>query len=62
MIYYIFFNRYYFGVGGGVRDLLYLVTLPSSPLISRTVRVFDDAKSNIREIIEIRRKNSYSIH
>lgn len=49
-------GRYYFGVGGGVRDFLHLISQPISPLTARVVRVFDDGQSNIREIVEVARK------
>jgi hypothetical protein len=48
--------RYYFGVGGGVKDFLHLISQPRSTLNAHVVRVFDDGQSNIREIVEVARK------
>lgn len=49
-------KRYYFGVGGGVSDFLHLISQPTSTLSASVVKVFDDARSNIREIVEVRRR------
>lgn len=45
-------KRYYFGVGGGTEALKELVERDES-LDFEVVRIIDDGKSNIREIIKV---------
>jgi hypothetical protein len=49
-------KKYYFGVGGGTYDLERFVNSSSSTLTCRTVRVYEDGQSNVREILRIERR------
>lgn len=45
-------RRYYFGVGGGVRDFqCHLEMLPDMECV--VVKSFDDGSSNIRDIVRV---------
>lgn len=50
-------KRFYFGVGGGSRELAERVRDdPAARFCAETVRVFDDGASNVREIVRLRRR------
>eukprot|EP00466_Bigelowiella_natans_P015794 jgi/Bigna1/67735/fgenesh1_pg.4_\ len=50
-------KRYYFGIGGGVADLIKEVER-TGVLEAKVVQIIDDGKSNLREIVRIARRSS----
>jgi len=56
---YVGAKRYYFGVGGGVIDLMEHIN-ESLTLKAEIVKVIDDGKSNLREIVRIVHKHTSS--
>jgi hypothetical protein len=54
----LLYKRYYFGVGGGTETLMEIFARHSSEYYCSVVKVYDDGISNIREILEVRRKTN----
>lgn len=55
-------KKYYFGVGGGTYDLDVLCKAATSCLEYEMIARFEDAHSNVREVIRLTRKQPLSTH
>ena len=49
-------KRYYFGVGGGTFDMINLCSLPASSLQLERLTFYEDAQSNIRDVLKLTKK------
>lgn len=49
-------KRYYFGVGGGTFDMVNLAASPTSTLQLERVTCYEDAQSNIRDVLKLTKK------